>query len=242
MGGRVSTLNDLAKQVWLWCIERNIWVSAFHIPGKLNIRADQLSRQMLHTDMEWSLDKEVFEQIMVAFGRCDVDLFASKRNHKIAKYVSYTPDSQSIAVNAFSLTWNKFYAYMFPPFSLVGSVLQKLQVDQAEGVLVAPLFSTQMWFPRILHMAVAPPKLLPPVSKILKHPEGQQHKLQKMTLCAFKVSGKNCAVKDFQKTLPTLSCHPGEKELKNNMGVISKSGCYFVVKVRLIHFSHLYIL
>ena len=44
MGGRVPSLNRLARQLWQWCENRNLWISAFHIPGKLNVRADNLSR------------------------------------------------------------------------------------------------------------------------------------------------------------------------------------------------------
>ena len=40
MGGSKSPLlNTLAKEIWNWCIERDIWVSAVHIAGKLNTSA-----------------------------------------------------------------------------------------------------------------------------------------------------------------------------------------------------------
>ena len=32
--------NRLGKQIWEWCIDRNIWLSAAHIPGVHNIKAD----------------------------------------------------------------------------------------------------------------------------------------------------------------------------------------------------------
>ena len=32
MGGRKAQLNNLAKEIWLWCEKRNIWLSVFHIP------------------------------------------------------------------------------------------------------------------------------------------------------------------------------------------------------------------
>ena len=43
-GGRKKQLNALARDIWLWCEERNLWLSVFHIPGIHNIHADQLSR------------------------------------------------------------------------------------------------------------------------------------------------------------------------------------------------------
>lgn len=45
MGGSKShQLNELAKEMWFWCIQKNIWLSAVHIPGKLNTSADNRSR------------------------------------------------------------------------------------------------------------------------------------------------------------------------------------------------------
>ena len=45
MGGTHSMeCNSVAKAIWLFCIERNIWISAAHITGKKNIDADRESR------------------------------------------------------------------------------------------------------------------------------------------------------------------------------------------------------
>ena len=42
MGGtRAPTCNTLAKSLWAWCISRNIWVMADHLPGKLNVVANK---------------------------------------------------------------------------------------------------------------------------------------------------------------------------------------------------------
>ena len=104
MGGRKESLNALTKEIWLWCLERNIYISAFHIPGVLNTRADNLSRQKLNLDMELTLQRDVFLRIMDLYGPCDIDLFASSDNHQLPQYVSYLPDPKAVAVNAFSLS------------------------------------------------------------------------------------------------------------------------------------------
>ena len=78
MGGRKKLLNKLAKDIWLWCIERNIWLSAFFIKGTSNLTADALSRFKLNADMEWMVSKDIFDKIMLKFGPCDIDFFASK--------------------------------------------------------------------------------------------------------------------------------------------------------------------
>ena len=38
-------LNKLRKEIWDWCIARDLWISARHIAGKANVAADLKSRQ-----------------------------------------------------------------------------------------------------------------------------------------------------------------------------------------------------
>jgi len=44
MGRRTISRNQLTRDLWLWYIERNLWITAAHIPGKLNVIADSESR------------------------------------------------------------------------------------------------------------------------------------------------------------------------------------------------------
>ena len=240
MGGRKKLLNKLAKDIWLWCIERNIWLSAFFIKGTSNLTADALSRFKLNADMEWMVSKDIFDKIMLKFGPCDIDLFASKYNYRLENYVSFGPDVNAFAINAFSLTWNNFYAYLFPPFSVLSAVLQKICQEKATAVIVAPLFSTQPWFPLLLQLVCDQPYILPKVEIFLTNPQSNQmHHLQKMRLAVFKISGLSCVREDYQKTLLTLSSRHGGEVPKNNMGHISRDGCFFVTKNRLINLIHL---
>ena len=44
MGGiKSEDINSLSKDIWNWCSDTNIWLSAAHIPGKCN-PADKESR------------------------------------------------------------------------------------------------------------------------------------------------------------------------------------------------------
>ena len=78
MGGRKIELNSLAKYIWEWCINKDIWISVFHIPGKDNYVVDNLSRKN-NEDMEWALSDEVFDLIQHNVGPCDIDLFVSRK-------------------------------------------------------------------------------------------------------------------------------------------------------------------
>ena len=129
MGGR----NSLASDIWLWCEKRSIWLTVFHISGKLNVWADTLSRvsKKLNSDMEWTLSHDIFLKVQNKLGHCHMDLFASSENHKLPLYVSYLPDSNTFAVKAFSLQWKELN-YAFPPFSLLGPIIKKVNGDNAE--------------------------------------------------------------------------------------------------------------
>ena len=55
MGGvKSETCNDMALLIWEWCIVRQIWLSARHVPGSQNIQADTASRAFKDS-IEWSL-------------------------------------------------------------------------------------------------------------------------------------------------------------------------------------------
>ena len=60
--------------------------------------------------------------------------------------------------------------YAFPPFSLVPRCLQKIQQDQATGILIVPLWPTQAWFHLALQMFCNQPWILPPRETSLQDP------------------------------------------------------------------------
>ena len=79
-GGKKPFLNSIARDIWQWAIDRNIWLSATHIPGVLNESADKASRLSYELETEWQLNTEVFQDIEHKFGPFDLDLFASRIN------------------------------------------------------------------------------------------------------------------------------------------------------------------
>ena len=41
-GGKTDELNNLAREIWMWCIDKNIFISAAHVAGTENNEADRL--------------------------------------------------------------------------------------------------------------------------------------------------------------------------------------------------------
>ena len=52
--------------------------------GFLTVDADELSRRLnLNKDLEWALDMDVFQENVCRFGKLEIDIFASRLNHKL---------------------------------------------------------------------------------------------------------------------------------------------------------------
>ena len=103
-GTKSVTLCMRMFQLLSWCISRNIDLRARHIPGRLNVIADSLSRkgQLLHT--EWTLCPEVFKWVKTLWDSPMIDLFATRWNNKLPTFVSPVPDPQAWAVDALSIS------------------------------------------------------------------------------------------------------------------------------------------
>ena len=60
MGGRSLNCNQITWELWVWCANHGIWLSAAHIPGKENVLADKESREK-RLDTEWKLNPKLFD-------------------------------------------------------------------------------------------------------------------------------------------------------------------------------------
>lgn len=118
MGGiKSKKCNELAIEIWEWCIDRNIWLKCSHIPGKDNIEADRLSREF-NDQVEWQLDHDIFLQICSKLGKPDIDLFASRLNAQTEIFFSWRQDPDSSYVDAFSMNWGKLIMFIFSHLSV----------------------------------------------------------------------------------------------------------------------------
>ena len=76
-GMRSGSLCALLWRLLSWCHLRKIVLRARHIPGRLNVIADKLSRHSQVVQTEWSLSQQVFYLLCSKWGRPQVDLFAT---------------------------------------------------------------------------------------------------------------------------------------------------------------------
>ena len=86
--------NKIAKELSMWCTSQNMWVSAAHIPGTQNTESDSFSRNF-NEAIEWKLSTHLFQKIWSIFADPILDLFVSRINYQIDRYISWKPDRQS---------------------------------------------------------------------------------------------------------------------------------------------------
>ena len=162
--------NQITHAIWNWCISNKIWISAAHIPGRENVVADHESRRV-NLDAEWKLDSSLLQTALSELERSPtIDLFASRLNAQLPRYVFFRPDLIAVGIDAFSLCWKDETFYAFPPFSIIAQVLQKVQQDQGTGILVVPDWPTQVWYPVIHCLLLSPPVRLPRRARLLRLP------------------------------------------------------------------------
>ena len=65
-----------------------------------------------------------------------IDCFATRINTQLPEYFSRRPDPEVKFIDAFTVNWHPYLCYLFPPFSLLLRVLQKVQVEQVEALIV----------------------------------------------------------------------------------------------------------
>ena len=162
----VPQLTSLARYLWLWALQRDISLTAQHIPGVSNLAADTESRD--RTD--WKLSPAVFNKINQIFGPLEVDLFASRLTYQLPRYFSWRPDPSAEATDAFQHDWAPLKGFANPPWCLIGRVLNQVMIQKAQVILVAPIWKGQPWYPVLLNMFWEFPQRIPPHPNLIQSP------------------------------------------------------------------------
>ena len=235
MGGvKSKECLTVAKEIWTWAIDHDLHLSAEHIPGSKNVLADKASR-VFDENTEWELMDRYFSKIHRKFGSFDIDLFASRLNKKVDKYCAWKPDPFAVFIDVFSANWASFYFYAFPPFSMVLRSLEKVAREEASGVIVVPLWTTQVWFPKLMNMLTAVPLVLPLGALQLPFKKEAKHKLAKnLRLVVCPISGNDSRSKAFLSGPLTLCVPHGQKAPPININTILKDGIISVLGSTLI--------
>ena len=133
-------------------IENNMFLTAAHLLGRLNILAD-LSRVKIRST-EWTLNDAIVQKFFLHWGVPKIDLFATEQNRKVQMFFSWQPSQLAFATDALSISWESMEAYAFPPLTLIPKVLQHMKSFRCQLILTAPQWPRRSWYTDLLQMLI----------------------------------------------------------------------------------------
>ena len=203
-GMKSGSLCALLWRILSWCTRQQVTLRARHIPGRLNVIADKLSRLGQTIQTEWSLHPEVFQAVCSRWHQPQVDLFAIRFNNKLPQFVSPVPDPQAWAVDALSLSWEDLDPYAFPLVAILGKVVEKLQDYPCNRIiLIAPGWPNMPWFWDLVAMSSQIPLCLPSIPNLVSQPFNQvlHRNLSNLNLHAWLLEPQQSRSKAFSEAV-----------------------------------------
>ena len=95
-GTHSPELRALTMELWTWCLSRNIYIQAEHLPGVQNYLADKASRTCIDST-DWKIQPKLIKQFLVDR---DTNLFTTRLTRQLPRYVSWHLDPKAIAADA----------------------------------------------------------------------------------------------------------------------------------------------
>jgi Reverse transcriptase (RNA-dependent DNA polymerase) len=210
-GGRSRFLTELVRPLWEWALATGTHVFATHIPGKLNKRADSLSR-WTRDRSDWKLDPRVFRRLERLWGPHTLDLFATRLNTQLPRFVSWRDDPVAVGTDAFRQDLGRERAYAHPPFNQIAKLLAMVRRQRATVTLVAPIWPSQPWWPELAALLVDVPVALPRRADLFAPGHlGSEVPMggARWAAGAFRISGAPSSVAAFRQRLRTFCAGPG---------------------------------
>ena len=149
----------------------------------------------------------MFNRIAQKWGMPVIDLFASRDNNQVERFLTWRPDPLAVGTDAMQWNWDKEHlVYAFPHVSMIWKVLQKLKKHRRTTmILIAPAWITRHWYPILLSLLIERPILLGKNPDLLLDQQLQRHDLQvlgHLNLVAWKVSSDPARNKGFLSQCP----------------------------------------
>ncbi len=137
--------HSVAKAIFWFCIQHDISLQPTWVPRDLNQAADYYSKLRDSGDVQ--LNPALFRRLNHMWGRFTIDLFASPRTTQLRSFYSRFANPTCTGINAFAHTWGtEQLSWAYPPYKLVGRVLQHAQHCHASLCLIVPLWPSAAWW------------------------------------------------------------------------------------------------
>jgi hypothetical protein len=152
-GGKAEPISRTIESCLREATELNLVVSAEWIASETNFEADRLSRVEWDAN-DWSLHPRWFQEAWQRWGPFEIDLFATAQNTQLPRFFAPFPQPGAEAVDALKQSWSRpGILWANPPWALISRVLAKVQRENAQLAMVAPIWWSAPWFHRLLELS-----------------------------------------------------------------------------------------
>ena len=241
-GGRNRLLTEIVRPLWEWALRTKTTIFATFIAGKMNERADRLSR-VQRDRSDWMLNRKIFQRINQKWGPFTMDMFATRLNAQLPRFCSWLPEPAATAVDAFLQDLRKERGFANPPFNLIAKFLSQLKRQRATCVLIVPAWPSQPWWPMLGEMIIEAPILLPARNDLfLPGNQGNEVPMghQRWPAIAVRVSGAHSSTTAFQRRWHKVSATNGGYPRKKVTILTGSVGSIFVPHVGQVPFVPLH--
>ena len=161
----VPELQEFAKWLLAFQIERNIVVRAHRVTSEDNRVTDCLSRETwvvkrpAYDRNDHMLNPRLFEAVRQWYG-CEftIDICAGPLNCQVNQYVSRFPevDRRCVGVNALAyplgvpFNGDREHIYCNPPWEIISPLWRHFRLSHARGVMIVPRIPRAQWFAAVM--------------------------------------------------------------------------------------------
>ena len=134
---------------------------------------------------------------------------------QLPRFFNWRPDPQAEATDAF-LQIREGRNYANPPWALIPRVLSQVRTQQADLILVAPLWNSQAWYPFLLSVLWEYPCRIATWESTILQVQTLPPPIrgQEVQLAAWPISGNRAKPEAFQKSLQNFYWHHGVQNPK----------------------------
>ncbi|KAA6366730.1 MAG: hypothetical protein EZS28_037744 [Streblomastix strix] len=141
------------KQVHQTIEKLGIQIQITHLPGVKNEVADTLSR--LSRAGDYKLKEKIFLQTSLQMNlNPAIELFSQFFIIVQPRFMSTIREHREIAIDALSQVRKKEFLQIHLPLTLLPAFRKKIREEQIEAMIIAPLWSNQIWYTQLVNVNV----------------------------------------------------------------------------------------
>ena len=144
-GSMKSELQDLAIEIFNFCLRHGISLEVEWVPRDQNQIADTYSKIFDFDD--WFVSNTSFYYFNKIWGQYTLDVFADCNNKKVSTFFSAYWCPGTSGVDALAHDWSGHNCWVVPPVRLVSRSLLHMSLCKGQGTLVIPKWTSSPFWP-----------------------------------------------------------------------------------------------